>query len=525
MEQITVTESATSAVGKINRNFANVNSEPEVVGESVFLGNFVQNGNWARQQDILCPVDYGITYTFTMPEGIVAKIEYGTTNSLGSTSVNIFDGDTFTFPQAALAQRISFARYQNGTVALLTVADAQSMIDSGSIRVSFDDADVVEHNRDKESMLAALTKLSFNESNSTSSQYYYKRAALIAHTSDLHGDAQRAYNMMRYAKHYGIDECVVSGDATLYSKDGADYVFAAAKNAGVHVLFSMGNHEAQGLTPSAGVMFSTYLSNDAERLGYLKAADTITDRGYYYYDLSAKKIRFIVLDQYDGGVYGGQGKAGRISQGQVDFLLNALRAPAGYGIVVIMHSPENSLSKPTELAKFNTSTPLSGNNGDNYSYASSGSYNDTSRPISKIIDAFISRSTYSGSWTATYNGASETVNVNADFTEYDSSVEFICYLSGHIHTDNIGYLSGTSNRQLMINITSGNGHVSGGDNFGFSGIDDIPRRGVGVTQDAFNVYAIDREKKQVRILRIGSNVKKDMTMRDFLIADYSPSAS
>ena len=531
METISINDSATEAVAKINCNFNTCgpttaqNASDE---QMVFLGNLVQSGNWVSQKDITTIVDYGITYKFVLPEGIVAKVEHGNTRTLGTTVANLFNGDSVTFPTTSIAQRISFARYDNNAVAALQKADCMSMIAAGTIRVTISDYDVVTRNLDKEPALAALTKLTYNSKRESTSAYYHKAAPLIAHTSDLHGDAQRCYNMMRYAKHYGIDECVISGDSVLLNgADGNDYVFAAAKQLGVHVCMAMGNHEVypQASSVSEGMNYTNFLSPYASEFGYLKAADTTTDRGYYYHDLTEKKIRIIVLDQYDGGVYGGSLLAGRISAGQVEFLINAMKAPSGYGIVIVMHSPENSLTKPTNT-KFNTTTPLSGNNGDNYSYAASGAYNVASRPISKIVDAFISRTSVTVSWTqadtssyckAKYN---DTVEVTADFTDYDSSVEFICYMSGHIHTDNVGYLAGTTNRQLMLNITSGNGHVTHQADYGFAGVDDIPRYGTGVTQDAFNVYAVDRANKQVRIIRIGSNVKKDLTLRDALIVDY-----
>lgn len=530
MEEIYVTDSATEAVGKINRNFdamPNVSGASNKNEQSVFLAEMVQNGSWVRQKNIVCVVDYGIKYTFHLPEGIVAKIEYGATNSLGTSSANLFDGNSVTLPMTAVAQRISFARYTNNAVAKLTLADAAAMINNESIRVTYEDEDVIDHNLDKQCLMAALTKSTSHENKDTSSAYYYKRMPLIAHTSDLHGDIQRMWNMCKFAKRFGIDSCVVSGDAVLYhGADGNGFVFAAAEKAGVDVVLSMGNHEVYPQAANANISeasnYEKFFADKAADFNYMKSSGVTTDRAYYYHDLTEKKIRFIVIDQYDGGVYGGAGKAGRLSQAQVDWLIATLKsAPADYGIIVVMHSPENALTTPSALAKFKTTTPTSGT--DSYSYASNGAYNDSSRPISKIIDAFISRSSYSSSWTGTYKGNSESVSFTADFSSgVNEGVEFICYLNGHIHTDNIGYVNGVTNRQLNINITSGNGHVSGGNDNGFSGVDDLPRRGTGATQDSFNVYAIDRTNKQVRIARIGSNVKKDLTLRDALIADYGP---
>jgi len=142
MQTIDINDTATTMVGKLNQNFTEAGGTTQVVAtdsnvQNVFLGHMEQNGNWVRQKDIVCPVEYGITYSFTLPDDIVAKVEYGTSASLGSTSSNIINGGTFTFPQSALAQRISFARLNDGVVTQLTKADCDTMISDGSINITF----------------------------------------------------------------------------------------------------------------------------------------------------------------------------------------------------------------------------------------------------------------------------------------------------------------------------------------------------------------------------------------------------
>ena len=537
MQQININDSATETAAKLNSNF-NELSSGSTDKQQLFIGQLEQNGSWVRQKDVTTIVDWGIEYTFNLPADIVAKVEHGTTRELGTTSANKFDGDTIVF-SSSMAQRISFARYDNGAVASLSVADAERMIADGSISVTYVDNDVFVHNADKEYMLAALSKMTFNEVFSNSSSYWYKKAPLIAHTSDLHGDAQRMWNMCRFAKRFGIDTCVVSGDAVLQQiPDGNNFVFDAAKKAGVHVCMAMGNHEvypqASGTTDATN--FNNYFAghNVVTDFGYqlpLDSNDEALPRAYYHHDFADKKIRIIVLDSYDGGIYGGTGQAGRLSQDQVDWFIETLRStPQNYGVIVVMHSPESSLTLPNDLSKFQTKTPTSDNDGDNYSYGLDGAYNDSSKPICHIIDAFINDTGGWSSYKKSGSQVSESVSFTADFTganAKNTGVEFICYLNGHIHQDRVGYVNATgiTSRQLNINITSGNGHPTYASGYGFGGVDDIPRRGTGATQDAFNVYAIDRANKQVRILRIGSNVKKDFTMRDYLIVDYGQSNS
>lgn len=512
MEKILKTDNAHTWADKINNNFeelsGGVASNP--IETDIFIGPLAQNGVWVSQKNIVCPVENAATVKFHLPKGMGAKVEHGTDRSPNVSSSILYDGDTFTFPSGANTQKISFATISNGTAVQTLLAYVESLVALGSIRVTREDYDVIIHNTNKEDILVAVKRVKTSESTNANVDV----SPQIAHISDLHGDAQRAYNFFKYCKYAGIDDCVVTGDATLYSGEGIDYVFDAANKVGIHVTFAMGNHEAY-VTESAGAMFDKYLANYAEDLNYLVSANQVTNRGYYYYDIPSKSLRIIVLDQYDGGVYGGQNKGGRISQGQIDFFVSVLKSTSvGYGVVVAMHSQEDQIDRPDNFSKFNSENQTS--------YAALGFYVDSSRPIKNIIDAFIGRTSYTGGYTLTYLGETENITINADFSDVDSTIDFICYLTGHIHRDAIGYVHDTTHKQLIITVPSGNALAVGtGSSYAFSGGNDLPRRGWGVTQDAFNVYSIDRENKTVRIMRVGSDLTYTFNKRDYMVAPYA----
>lgn len=513
MEQFFVTDNANTLISKLNANFSETPVNDGQEEQMVFLGSFEKDGAWVKQKDTICNVADGATYTFKLPANVVAKVSYGMSDRPATSSANIFNGGTFTFPDGANTQKLYFAKYESGSVAGLSLTEAEEMIADGRIRVTCRDIGVVERNADRDNLYATAKRVV--KADASVRPNTLNKAPIIAHISDLHGDIQRAYNFFKYCKFKGVDECIVSGDSTMRSLDGIDYVFDAAEANGMHLIHPMGNHEAEGITASPAVMYNTYLASHAEDLGYLKAPDTVTDRGYFYHDLPSKSLRIIALDQYDGGVYGGQNKGGRISQGQIDFLLDALAGtPSGYGVVVTMHSREDAITMPEDFAKFVSSRPST--------YAANGFYVDTSRPIKHIIDAFIGRTTYTGGYSLTYMGETENITINADFSEVDSSVEFVCYITGHRHRDNIGYVNGTTYPQLLIEVTSGNAlAVASGSLFASSAEDDLPRFGWGATQDAFNIYSIDRDAKTVRIVRIGSHMNFEFRERDYLIAPYA----
>lgn len=499
MEIINYNETAAATVEKINRNFSSASVETSDKQE-VFLGNLVQDGTWVKQSCIVVPVALGVTYNFILPSGYKAKVHYGTTSSPNTASGELSNGDTFTMPANAFTQRIAFTKTGG-----LLVEDAVELISDGAIKVECIDLDVRVRNANKENLLAAIkrTKVLDRIDGGTA---VYSNVPCIAHISDLHGDAQRAYNFFKYCKFYGIDDAVVSGDSVLYTgADGCSFVYAAAKKAGVHADLVMGNHEMYfyGTSP-----FATYIGSNASVMGYLKSAGVTTDKCYYYYDVPNKPLRIIVLDQYEG-VYGGSGQGGKITQDQFDWFINTLKStPDGYGIIVAMHSQETALKN--EYDKFKSTYSA---------YAVNGFYVSESRPIRNIIDAFISRTSYSEAITASYG----TLNIDADFSSISTTAKFVCYLVGHRHADHIGYASGATNNQLVISITSGNGlidPVSGTSNYELSGWDDLPREGKGVSQDAFNVLAVDLANNKVRLMRVGSDVTRQFNKRDYLVADF-----
>ena len=146
-------------------------------------------------------------------------------------------------------------------------------------------------------------------------------------------------------------------------------------------------------------------------------------------------------------------------------------------------------------------------------------------PLKDIVDAFISRTTISTSFTQTITGGTtETITVSGDFTSgVASGVEFIAWMTGHTHNDIVGVYKNTVNKQVMLNVTCGICYYGPSDYAYLCNGSDIPRGSFGVTQDAINVYAIDRAKKEIRIARIGSNFTEAFTDRKCMVISYANS--
>ena len=73
----------------------------------------------------------------------------------------------------------------------------------------------------------------------------------------------------------------------------------------------------------------------------------------------------------------------------------------------------------------------------------------------------------------------------------------------------------------MLNVTCANA-VYGGSAYPYlADLQDLGRVNTDSTQDAFNIYVIDRDNKIVKVVRIGSNITYDMKERKYMEIPYA----
>lgn len=331
-----------------------------------------------------------------------------------------------------------------------------------------------------------------------------KTLPIFVHTTDIHGDSERFNRAVKVMGLIGADAMFATGDFVAYYP--TDPVpFTAPVDA--LVFPAIGNHDASSMTlAQVQTKFITPLCKDA---GFV--FDNVTNPTYYYYDIANKKIRVIALNQFEGGstLY----KVG-YSSAQLQFFANALKnTPAGYGVLVIYHKLEYIPPVDSNYSKF--SQALIG-------------YQDisTMKPITEIVDAFISGATLSKTYTN--DDGTGTASVSVDFSTKASGVEFIAHVNGHEHYDRVGYYP-TTNKQLVLNEVCTNAWTNrtrdgeeGTTYAGYNEVNDLARVPDTVTQDAFNVYVIDRVHKTVRIARIGARVSAWLDREcDYMVIPYA----
>lgn len=331
---------------------------------------------------------------------------------------------------------------------------------------------------------------------------------VIAHTSDCHGDYKRVQNFFDFCDQLNIDAACVTGDMVSYIPDnGIAWFNEIVNKTSCLPAVCVGNHDVYKDSLDDDNIYDIFFADISAKIG------NATGKTWYYKDITAKKIRIISINLYQ---YGGESRwYSHFTSEQLDFLISALSStPNDYGIIILSHSPQTSLENARDS-----------NYGDFFQvgHVSYSMHNAVSGgvPICDIVDAFISRTTISKTYTQT--GSPSSVSVTADFSSVDASVEFIAHLTGHLHADQICYTPGTVNKQLMLNVTCTNALYGGSDYPYLADISDIGRNKNDATGDAFNVYVIDRDNKTVKVVRIGGNLTNDMEERKYMVIPYADS--
>ncbi len=355
---------------------------------------------------------------------------------------------------------------------------------------------------------------------SGSSNMNYRNLPTFVHTSDVHGDYVRVKRFAEYADRIGASMACITGDITGYNihtdSNHFEWFHEILKESNTPFGVCVGNHDCHIGIGSSG---STMADADLYEIFYAPIATNIgndTGKLWYVKDMATEKIRIISLDLYQAG---GVWTYTYFTQEQLTWLCSTLAStPTGYGVIILMHAQQLSVVKDANHAEFFQSV-RKGESAEHYN-----AVDNDGDPIGDIVNAFINKSTISATYTQ--NSGATTLTVSGDFTSVASSTEFICYMTGHFHQDTIGYNPRPSGdpKQLVLNITCGcsaYGGISGGSYKYLADCSDMPRNQKDSTQDAFNVYGIDRTNKNVRVARIGSNLNNALEKRDVMIIPYA----
>lgn len=449
--------------------------------------------------------------------GLIRFGKFDENSPFNSYMSNVRNGHLIEVPDGYQFMIICFYKPNASSYYDVTPEEIQTLVRNGDIAVYCKGKDcwndIAESNVDSENyVLASLAPFETNALNNNPD-----RLTTFLHISDLHGDAYRYERSLQYAQRIGIDYILVTGDMCMWKgEQGCQYVYDLAKKYNQKVFTCVGNHDSWGAYHSMSVMSQNVIMPCIDEEDCVYDSQT-TYPTYYYKDLTNDMIRLISLNQYD--TYGRNNASGTYyTQRQIDWFMEVLLStPSNYGIVIIEHTPDVSIRKDSSHSEFYQ---------DNL--ASDATYPEglanTTNVLTQIIDAFISGGTINTSitqqkWSGS-TSTNETLILNKDFSTKNGGVEFLFFANGHAHIDRIGYASTATNDVLIMNVCIGNAQKKSTGRYVIAAYSDLPRRLYGVSQDAFNIYSVDRTNHNIRVARVGSNITQDLKERKYMIIPY-----
>lgn len=320
-------------------------------------------------------------------------------------------------------------------------------------------------------------------------------------SGDIHTDPTRMLSVIEYLNAIdAFDAGVMLGDMSgdTFNSPITHYTDAIV-NAQKPFLTVLGNHDVVGAT-SEYALYTKY--GGMLQYAELASGESVSEKCYYYKDFVAQKIRVIVLMQYD--LVGRASDTGDIcfGQDQINWFIGVLGStPSDYGVIIAEHTNPSRYMTYNMDEKYTSSTWYQSN------YASTVM---NGNPIPDIVNAWINGTTFSQTYSYTFDNPPSPLSVSADFTARGTG-EFITYIGGHWHMDVLGTPTGYTDQPDYHVPAAGLSAATQGD---------IPRKAGTVSEDSFCVMAVDRNKKTVKIFHIGAHYTKDAVDRQYFKYNY-----
>lgn len=440
------------------------------------------------------------TFKIKLTSGYALGIRSGARSiNMPTNTYWLLNGDDYTVPDGHNYFRMILAKYTGSSNPDQTIIPDDAKAVECALR--WDKAPTVTDGNDTAIKLIDAASLIFNTSGTNG------KRAVIAHTSDVHGDAVRLKRFADFCDAYGVDYAAMTGDFTAYNvEDGVHYLQNIILDHGSQFGVCLGNHDVRGVVTDAEV-YNYFMSPIATKLG------NTTGKNYYYKDIDSQKLRIISVSEYEEGIVSSgvrRTSDQHMSSEQLAWICATLKStPENYGVIIMMHAIQAATPSTEGYTTF-YQNPLK--------FARAGNTALGGSPVFDIVDAFVSRATISESYDQ--SGTPTPISVSDDFSSVDASIEFIAFMVGHFHSDAITYTSSTVNKLLVLNVTCTNS-IYGGETYPYlADVSDLHRNNKLQSQDAFNLYAIDRSSKVVHVVRVGANTPYTMSERQYMAIPY-----
>ena len=368
--------------------------------------------------------------------------------------------------------------------------------------------EIVVRNKDVEHVMLASSQYGLHGYGKPN---IYKIFSMLVAT-DVHECKERLNAAIDYLNYYDAIDCgICLGDmqARNYIETDGTWYTKPVLRANKEFYTVLGNHDNGNsadirISATPQMAFEKFVLPTAEKIGI----DGL-DKPYYLKLFEKYKIALIVLDNYDApdvlnekGDYAICRSKEVYSQAQVDWFVSTLNSiPKGYHLLVAAHNhPYEMIVERGDW----THVPLGCDEDNPYG---------NNNMLADVLDAWIRGDSLKQKYTPIKNtDVMPTLTVDCDFSARGTGA-FVCYLIGHHHQDAIAANAKYPNQKIVS-------FASTADDLWQNCGCDLPRTAGTKAEDLLTVVSVHTEKRQIRLVRIGSNFTLNMTERIYKVIEY-----
>ena len=370
---------------------------------------------------------------------------------------------------------------------------------------------IIERNRDVEHIMHASCQYGWHAGGEKNSHKLF--ATLV--TTDVHGCGKQFDAAIEYLNYYDALDCgICLGDMQPgnFAEENAWYV-EGVKKSKKPFLTVLGNHDLGNSTKTEisstpQMAFERFFQPVLEKIGVHNL-----EKPYYLRFFEKYKIAILALNLYDtpndkaeNGDYVLHRGYEAFSQEQVDFIIDALnRVPRDYHLMISMHSFPYS-AKPVECDWSQNWKQLFDDIESDKAHYYKGDL------LPDIIHAWENGASLKAKYSPKAQGVLPTLTVDCDFSARGKGA-FVGYFVGHYHCDCIAHSAKYKNQNVVCFPATA---MDTWQNYGT----DLARAEGTKAEDLLTVVSIHTEKREIRLVRIGSNFTMNMKERMYYTLAY-----